>query len=149
MHSVSTETAAVPAGLDGLECHRSIGIGNLLAAHESLPGCISTVYRNRYLRRQRAKQRIPLTLTPTSRSPCQIGTTELFVDEVWLGSMKVKLIHGPWMCTPRGCARSWTIRKAHGASRRFAARDTSSPRNANCCFHGTLEAGTFPLCAGN
>ena len=28
--------AAVPAGHDGLECHRSIGIRNLIAAHESL-----------------------------------------------------------------------------------------------------------------
>jgi hypothetical protein len=34
--------AAVPAGHDGLECQRSIAIGNLIAAHESLPGCIST-----------------------------------------------------------------------------------------------------------
>jgi len=30
------------SGHDGLECHRSIAIGNLTAAQESLPGCIST-----------------------------------------------------------------------------------------------------------
>jgi len=49
----------------------------------------------------------------------------------------------PWMCMSRGSARSSIIRKAQGAYRPSAAKDTSSLRNARKAKLQTLQNGNF------